>query len=277
MNLFTSALVVLATFVVIAWLVIRPERISRKGRLVARQRRQVIRALPWWQKLDGRRRTRLLGQVARLQQDITLVSGDGFTPDESQRMTVLGHIAIASLAPDINPHWLPQEIVIYGGPVDTSQAALPHDMIEDLGELATGESWATQRLSISWPQVAKAARGEGPNNPLVRGLAAWRMRQLMADGDRHASWIAAYQAAYDRWARDPRGTAQRLLQQIEPGDTPDTELPRFVGAAAEAFFQRGAELARILPGVYDLMATGFDFDTARRAPAGHRTPSVTSN
>lgn len=275
MNLFTSALVVLVTLAVIAWLVIRPERINRPGRLVPRQRRLVIRALPWWQKLDGRRRARLLGQVARLQQDITLVSGDGFTPDESQRMAVLGHIAIASLAPDINPHWLPDEIVIYGGPIDASETALPHDMIEDLGELATGESWASERLAVSWPQVARAARGSGPENPLIRGLAAWRMRQLMVDSDRHASWIAAYQAVYDRWARDPRGPTRQLLRQIEPGGDPDTELPRFVGAAAEAFFQRGPELARILPGVYDLMATGFDFDTARRAPAGHRTPRVT--
>ena len=56
MNLLTSALVVLATIAVIAWLVIRPERLTRQGTLVPRQRRMVVRHLPWWDKLDGRRR-----------------------------------------------------------------------------------------------------------------------------------------------------------------------------------------------------------------------------
>ena len=267
MNLLTSALVVLATLAIIAWLVIRPERLTRQGRLVPRQRRMVVRHLPWWDKLDGRRRGRLLDQVVRLQHDVTLVPGDGFTPSESQRLAVLAHIAITSLAPDIDPHWLPDEVILYAGPVEDQGTALPSDMIEDFGELAIGETWAAQRLAVSWRTIEDAA-GDSADNPLVRQLAIWRMRQIVAHQDRHASWIAAYEAAFDRWARDPRATSRRLLRQIDES----ADLPHFVGAAAEAFFQRGPELARALPGLYDLMATGFDFDTAPRAPTGHRSP-----
>lgn len=267
MTLLTSALVVLATFAVIAWLVIRPERLTRKHTLVARQRRLVTRQLPWWQKLDERRRQRLMDQILRLQHDITLVPGDGMTLDETKRFAVLGHIAVASLAPDVDPRWLPDEILIYDGPAVGQDAWLPHDMIEDLGELATGDSWAAQRLTVSWPSVVHAAEG-GADNPLIRSLAVWRMQHRMAEADRHARWLAAYEAAFERWMRDPRPGPRDVLRHL---DDP-TDLPHFIGAAAEAFFQRGPTLARALPGLYDLMATGFDFDTARRAPAGHHTP-----
>ena len=43
-------------------------------------------------------------------------------------------------APDIDPHWLPDEVMLYAGPVEDQDAALPSDMIEDFGELAIGET-----------------------------------------------------------------------------------------------------------------------------------------
>ncbi|RJS92536.1 zinc-dependent peptidase [Salinisphaera sp. Q1T1-3] len=271
MNLLTSVLVVLLTLCVIAWLVIRPERLTRPGRLVPRQRRQIIRALPWWQRLDARRRARLLDQVVRLEKDMPIVPGDGFEPDESQRMAILAHVAVCSLAPDINPYWLPDELVVFGDDVDTAVTTLPSDMIEDFSELAIGESWAAKRLAVSWPSIERAAAG-GPDNPLVRRLARWRMQQIVADPDRNGSWMAAYDAAWQRWRADPRPGARQLLRRIDE----QTDLPGFVGAAAEAFFQRGRELARTHPGLYNLLATSFDFDTARHRPVGHRTPDVSS-
>lgn len=260
MNLATSLVVALVTLVVVGCLVVRPG-MRRRDPEPALDRRRLARSLaPWWKQLDDRRRRRLVTRALAIDRALTVTGAEGFEPNADQRLSLVAQIALCSLGATSSAQRWPEEITVYPDVADIGPVSAPAGLIEDLGALAAGDLWAESRLVVSWQAQARALEN-GAANPLVRALTVWRLGALDGLGD---DWGEAFDTAYARWAFDRHDDSLALARPADRG--------RFVAAAAEAFFQRGPQLARQQPALYELIASYFDFDTARRRPAGHRTP-----
>lgn len=265
MNLFTSLLVAAGALLGVALLVIGPGWLRQRPALSPSQRRRLGRLMPWTQRLDARRRERLQTRTARVLRDIDLLGDNGRALSEDQRLAVAGQVGMLCLGAQPSQTRLPTEIVVHATTDDDWSGPPVTGLLEDLGEMATGESWQNIRLHIAWPAVAEALAG-GPHNPIVRQIV--RLHSFAVPTTAVAGGQTWGDALDQEW-RHVRDTRSNLL----PVD-PDVGLDAFFGQAAEAFFQQGEALAAAHPRLYTLLAAYFDIETARSRPAGHRTPAM---
>lgn len=266
MNLATSLLVAAGALIAVALLILGPGW-RRRASLSAAQRRRLGHLMPWTRRLDTRRRERLQDRTARILRDIELIGDAGTALRENQRLAVAGQVGMLYLGAQPSQARLPTQIVVHAD-ADSDWSGPPMvGLLEDLSEMATGGSWAGARLHIAWPAVADALAG-GPSNPIVRQVV--RLHDFAAPTTVIAGGQTWGDALDAEWQR-VRATRSNLL----PLDD-DTALDEFFGQAAEAFFQRGEALAGAHPDLYDLLTAYFDIETARRRPAGHRTPTTRS-
>ncbi|HET7313591.1 zinc-dependent peptidase [Salinisphaera sp.] len=264
MNLFTSLLVVAGALVLVALLILGPGWLRRRPSLSAAERRRLGRLMPWTRRLDPRRRARLQARTALILRDIDLLGDSGRALSVDQRLAVAGQVGMLCLGAQPGQGRLPTELVVHANADDEWSDPPTAGLLEDLGEMATGESWQGLRLHVSWPAVVAALDG-GPHNAIVRQVA--RLHDFTAP----TTAVAGGQTwgdALDREWRRVRETGSSLL----PADE-DVALDEFFGQAAEAFFQRGEALAGAHPDLYAVLAAYFDIETASRRPAGHRTPA----
>lgn len=267
MNLFTSLLVAAGALACVALIILGPGWLQRRPTLSAAQRRRLSRLMPWTRRLDPRRRERLQTRTARVLRDIDLIGDSGHMLSEDQRLAVAGQVGMLCLGAQPSQARLPTEIVVHAD-ADSEWSGPPvAGLLEDLGEIATGTSWHALRLHLSWPGIVAALEG-GPYNPIVRQIV--RLHDFSAPTTVIAGGHSWGDALDQEWRR-VRQTHSNLLSVDD-----DIALDEFFGQAAEAFFQRGEALAGAHPELYAVLAAYFDIETARRRPAGHRTPAIRS-
>ncbi len=262
MNLFTSLLVVAGALAGVALIILGPGWLRRRPALSAAQRRRLGRLMPWTRRLDPRRRARLQARTARILHDIDLIGDSGRALNENQRLAVAGQVGMLCLGAQPSQARLPTEIVVHTDAESEWSGPPVAGLLEDLGEMATGASWQTLRLHVSWPGIVAALEG-GPHNPIVRQIV--RLHDFSVPTTVIAGGYTWGDALDQEW-RHLRETRSNLL----PVDD-DIALDEFFGQAAEAFFQRGEALAAAHPDLYAVLAAYFDIETAPRRPAGHRT------
>lgn len=267
MNLFTSLLVAAGALIAVALLIAGPAWLRRQPRLSPNQRRRLDRLMPWVGRLDARHRDRLRVRTARVLAEIELISENGETLAGEQRLAVAGQVGMLCLGAQPSQARLPSVIVVHAGGGDEWTGPPMGGLLEDLGEIAIGDSWQDTRLHVAWPAVAEALAG-GPRNPIVRQLV--RLHDFSAPTTVIAGGQTWGDALDIQWRR-VRESRSNLLPISD-----DATLDDFFGEAAEAFFQRGEALAAAHPDLYDVLAAYFDIETARRRPAGHRTPAMRS-
>lgn len=265
MNWFTSLLVALAALIGVTLLIVVPARLAPESRLATKQRRRLARLLPWRRQLDTRRWDRLCQRTARILGEVTLVDANGQTLTGNRRLAIAGQIGLLCLGTQSAETRLPAEIVVHAEGAPQAQEPQWTGVIEDISELATGQSWQTLRLHLAWPAVAAALSG-AETNPVVRELARLQ----------HFSAPMSDNAASQSWADALENQRRSIVEQggsalLQPADELDTD--EFFARAAELFFQRGDALAQSHPELYALLAAYFDLETARSRPSGHRTPA----
>ncbi|WP_423822368.1 zinc-dependent peptidase [Salinisphaera sp. SPP-AMP-43] len=266
MNWFTSLLVALAALAAVALLVVVPARLKPEQRLSARQRRRLARLLPWHRRLDARRWDRLCRRTARVLSELTVLDAEGQPLADNRQLAIAGQIGLLCLGAQPTETRLPAEIVVHADGAPQAPEPQWTGVIEDIGELATGQPWQTLRLHLAWPAVAAALAG-AETNPVVRELARLQDFSAPMSGD----------ATSQSWKNALENQRRSIVQQggsamLRPADDLDTDA--FFGRAAELFFQRGDALARTHPELYALLAAYFDLETARSRPSGHRTPAI---
>ncbi|AWN15606.1 zinc-dependent peptidase [Salinisphaera sp. LB1] len=267
MNLFTSLLVTAGALTAVALMILGPGWARRHPALSAAERRRLGRLMPWIRRLDARRLARLQRRTAHVLRDTDLIADSGRTLSADQRLALAGQMGMLCLGAQPSQTRLPTEIVVHDD-LDSEWSGPPvTGLLEDLGEMATGDSWRTLRLHVSWPAVVAALNG-GPQNPIVRQIA--RLHDFAVPTTVVAGGLTWGDALEQQWRR-LRETGSNLLPLDE-----DIALDAFFAEAAEAFFQRGEALAGAHPDLYAVLAAYFDIETAHRRPAGHRTPTIRS-
>ena len=137
-------------------------------------------------------------------------------------------------------------------------------------QFRAGESWSFGNVVLSWTQARAGARGEMPGHNLVIHEFAHQLDALNGSSDgvpplgdvaRERHWRKTLDREFARLVRESR---RGLDGVVDPyGATNEAE---FFAVASEAFFERGAELARARPQVYALLRDFYRRDPARRRP-----------
>ena len=170
---------------------------------------------------------------------------------DEQRLAIAGYAALLLLRPDAQVFPELRSVLLYPDAFLVPQTE-PDEMglVPDEPEERLGESWAGERVLLSWTDVEAAQQGDSVN-VVVHEFA----HQL--DDEEHGMEGAPRLQDYGRWSEVMQKEYARLQRHRRPPvlDPYGAESPgEFFGVVTEAFFQRPEELQRHHAELYALLA-----------------------
>lgn len=215
--------------------------------------------LPQLARLSPEQREHFHALVARFLREKRFVGCAGLEVTDEMKAIVAGMACLLVLRPGAALFPALKQVLLYPGPflVPVSE---PDELglVSDEPEERIGESWQGDRVILSWPDVEAALDGDEVN-VVVHEFA----HQL--DDESTAGEGAPVLTDYTRWSEVMQAEFERLRRHRRPLvlDPYGAESPaEFFGVVTEAFFQRGADLARHHPALYSVLREYYGFDTA---------------
>lgn len=209
--------------------------------------------------IDDAQRLRWHEDVETFWNRVTVAGCQGFWVNADVRLTIAGYACLLRLnAPKGPPYPQLKTVLVYPQPFLVPQTEpdeyglVPDEPIEQIGE-----SWSGERVIVSWADVEAALMGDAVN-VLVHEFA----HQLDDESD-DASGAPPWRDA-DRWAKVMQAEYDTLQRHRRPKvlDAYGKESPEeFFGVVMEAYFQRGADMARHHPALYQLLKATFGLST----------------
>lgn len=237
---------------------LRGRREAVPQRVPPQWRELIERRLPLVARLDTVQRERFDRAVERFLAGKRFVGCAGLEVSDEMRILVAGMACLMILRPGAGVFPRLAKVLLYPGPF-----LVPVDEPDELGLVADqpeeriGESWRGDQVVLSWPDVLAALDGDEVN-VVVHEFA----HQL--DDEGNAGEGAPVLADYSRWSEVMKIEFERLRRHRRPQvlDPYGAESPaEFFGVVSEAFFQRGADLARHHPQLYELLRDYYGFET----------------
>lgn len=194
-----------------------------------------------------------------LQHKRFVACGELTAVSDSQRLAIAGYAGLLLLRADAQIFPQLRSVLLYPDAFLVPQEA-PDELglVDDEPQERLGESWAGERILLSWADVEAALRGDAVN-VVVHELA----HQL--DDEMPGSEGAPRLHDYTRWSTVMRAEYERLQRHRRPPvlDPYGAQSPaEFFGVVTEAFFQRPAELRRHHAELYALLAEYYRLDPA---------------
>lgn len=219
--------------------------------------------LPQVARLSAEQRARFHALVERFLREKRFVGCAGLEVTDEMKALVAGMACLLVLRPGARLFPELKQVLIYPGPF-LVPVTEPDELglVPDEPEERIGESWGGDRVILSWPDVEAALDGDEVN-VVVHEFA----HQL--DDESAAGEGAPVLTDYTRWSEVMQAEFERLRRHRRPLvlDPYGAESPaEFFGVVTEAFFQRGADLARHHPALYSVLRDYYGFDTASDLP-----------
>lgn len=224
-------------------------------------RESLLKRLPVLEHLSAELRERHAQRTALFLKHKRYVGCDGLQVDDDMRLAVAGLACLLVLQPDaIRDGLFPavKKILLYPDaflvPVTEPDE---FGLVDDEPQERIGESWQGDRVVLSWRDVQAALAGDETNVVVHEFAHQLDDESLTAEG-------APNLPDYARWSEIMQQEFERLRRQRRPRvlDPYGAESPaEFFGVVAEAFIQRGAELAQHHPKLYELLRDTFGYDT----------------
>lgn len=221
----------------------------------------LLRLLPVLTQLPADLRQRHAQRVRRFLAEKRYVGCDGLAVDDDMRVAVAGLACLLVLQPDALQHGLfpaVKQILLYPNaflvPVTEPDE---FGLVDDEPQERIGESWQGDRVVLSWRDVQAALDGDETNVVVHEFAHQLDDESLTAEG-------APNLPDYARWSGVMQQEFERLRRQRRPRvlDPYGAESPaEFFGVVTEAFIQRGADLARHHPPLYELLRDTYGYDT----------------
>lgn len=221
----------------------------------------LLRLLPVLTQLPADLRQRHAQRVRRFLAEKRYVGCDGLAVDDDMRVAVAGLACLLVLQPDALQHGLfpaVKQILLYPNaflvPVTEPDE---FGLVDDEPQERIGESWQGDRVVLSWRDVQAALDGDETNVVVHEFAHQLDDESLDAEG-------APNLPDYARWSGVMQQEFERLRRQRRPRvlDPYGAESPaEFFGVVTEAFIQRGADLARHHPPLYELLRDTYGYDT----------------
>lgn len=190
------------------------------------------------------------------------VGCDGLEVTEDMRLLIAGLACLLVLRPQAQVFPRLRAVLVYPEAFLVPQAG-PDELglVSDEPEERIGESWADDRVILSWPDVEAAAAGDEVN------VVAHELAHQLDDAKLGAEGAPGGVSA-QRWSEVMRSEYERLRRHRRPPvlDPYGAESPaEFFAVATEAYFQRGAELQRHHAALYELLRDYYQIETAAMA------------
>jgi Mlc titration factor MtfA (ptsG expression regulator) len=207
--------------------------------------------LPLVARLTPEQRADFHAKVQRFLDKKRFLGCDGLEVTDEMRALVAGMACLMILRPNAKVFPRLKQVLLYPGPF-LVPITEPDEfgLVPDEPEERIGESWQGDRVILSWPDVEAALDGDEVN-VVVHEFA----HQLDDEGEGQGAPVL-YVQDYTRWSEVMKAEFERLRRHRRPPvlDPYGAESPaEFFGVVTEAYFQRGPELARHHPALYDLM------------------------
>ena len=176
---------------------------------------------------------------------------------DEQRLAIAGYACLLLLRPDAHVYPELRAVLLYPDAFLVPQTE-PDEMglVPDEPEERLGESWAGERVLLSWTDVEAAQQGDSVN-VVVHEFA----HQL--DDEEPNTEGAPRLRDYGRWSEVMQKEYARLQRHRRPPvlDPYGAESPgEFFGVVTEAFFQNPEELQRHHAELYGLLADYYRLD-----------------
>lgn len=179
---------------------------------------------------------------------------------DEQRLAIAGYACLLLLRPDAHVYPELRSVLLYPDAFLVPQTE-PDELglVPDEPEERLGESWAGERVLLSWTDVEAARQGDSVN-VVVHEFA----HQL--DDEAPGIEGAPRLRDYERWSEVMQKEYARLQRHRRPPvlDPYGAESPgEFFGVVTEAFFQNPEELQRHHAELYALLADYYRLDPCR--------------
>jgi hypothetical protein len=222
--------------------------------------RQHLDHVPHLHLLSVEQRTTYDRRVEEFLQGKRFVGCDGLEVTDEMRAVVAGLACLLILRPQAQAYPRLRSVLIYPEAFLVPQSE-PDEfgLVSDEPEERIGESWSGDRVILSWPEVEAALAGDEVN------VVAHEFAHQLDDAKGGAEGAPRAVDA-QRWAEVMRAEYQRLQRSRRPPvlDPYGAESPaEFFAVATEAYFQRGAELQKHHPALYELLRDYYLLDTTR--------------
>lgn len=214
-----------------------------------------LRHTPHYARLAPAQQARFEHHVRRFLAEKKFHGCNGLVVTDAMRAAVAAQACLLILRPDADCFPRLRSVLLY-----PAAFRVPHSEPDDLGLVSDepveqiGESWADDRVVLSWADVEAALNGDAVNVVVHEFAHQLDIGQGFPRGADPARWAPVMQKEFERLRRHRRPPV------LDPYGAEGPE--EFFAVATEAFFQRGTDLKRHHPDLYTRLAEFYCVATA---------------
>jgi len=224
---------------------------------------RILRSLPHFKLLDTELRPRFEARVGQFLAEKQFVGCGGLQLTDEMRVIVAGLACLLILRPQALVFPRLQSVLLYPDAFLVPPVPDEGGFVDEEPYERIGESWGGHRVILSWPEVQRAIALDTIN--VVAHEFAHELDDQKAGREGAPESVDSR-----RWAAVMREEYERLQRHRRPPvlDPYGAESPaEFFAVATEAYFQRGAELQKHHPALYELLRDYYRLETASLAIA----------
>jgi Mlc titration factor MtfA (ptsG expression regulator) len=253
-------------------MILKRRRRRRRGELRSQPfppawERVLRERFPLYTRLPADDREELKGHIHVFLDEKQFQGCDGFVVTDEVRVTIAAYACLLLLHRDTDYFPAMQSILVYPTTFLVDVAEAQDDwVISEYTDDRAGESWDLGPVVLSWDDVLDSTSEDavGYNVVLHEFTHQLDVENGEVDGvpklatkDDYASWVDAFNTAYDSFIADIDAGRRTVLDEY--GAEGPSE---FFAVAVEAFFEMPRELRRGFPRVYEALERYFAQDPA---------------
>ena len=211
-------------------------------------------------------KTELHGHVQNFLAEKHFEGCGGLTLTEEMKVTIAAQACILLLNRKTTYFPKCDSILVYPSAyIATQKRSMGAVQVEERS-VRLGESWTQGTVVLAWDEVAREARDLSGGRNVVLHEFAHQLDQEDGMGD--GTPILESRGSYAEWARVLGGDFLRLRDEVRHHDRDvidaygATNEAEFFAVATEAFFDKGAELRRRHPDLYEQLKKYYRMDPA---------------
>ena len=264
-------LIAAAAGLFVLWVVVEPWLVERRRRKLralpfpARWREIIDRQVPLARGLPPRLRRQLESQMQVFLAEKSFVGCDEQPIDDEVRVTIAAQACLLALERPHAPFPRLRTILVYPSAFAVHRLRPePSGVLQETRSVLSGESWAQDRVVLSWEDVLRGINipDDGTNVVIHEFAHQLDQEKGYANG---APWLGR-RDRYPRWSSVLGSEYARLQQQIALGEPTlidpygATAPAEFFAVVSELFFERPHDMALAHPALYSELSLLYRLD-----------------
>ena len=250
------------------WVTERRRRKLRTRPFPAAWRRIIDQQVPLARRLPPRLRRQLEAQVQVFLAEKSFIGCDQQEIDDEVRVTIAAQACLLALERPHAPFPRLRTILVYPSAFAVQRLRPePSGVLQETRSVLSGESWAQDRVVLSWEDVVRGAAipDDGTNVVIHEFAHQLDQEKGYANG---APWLGR-RDRYPRWSHVLGTEYARLQQQLAMGDPTLIDAygasnpAEFFAVVSELFFERPHDMALAHPALYAELALLYRVDPGK--------------